>query len=47
MNNLCKNILFGKAGSQQTGIDGSITLDFAFLGFAGYQFVDNEARRAE
>lgn len=29
MNNLCKNILSDKAGSLQTGIDGSIAPDFA------------------
>ena len=29
MNNLCKNILFGNAGSFQSGCDGSITPDFA------------------
>jgi hypothetical protein len=42
MNNLCKNILFGKAGSLQTRIDGSITPDFAYILVTAFLEADNK-----
>lgn len=42
MNNLCENILFGKAGSLQTRIDGSITPDFVYLLVTAFLEADNK-----